>query len=296
MNRILLDHLAIRKLEARLKANKEAFKPQKTKKAIVYYAIYLYVSLRRQQFENQQMMWCLPEATQVRRYMRPLKLYYEPGFNYKALNTVAPKMYHLGPGKRHRTVSCGDATRCARILELLHRQGETGKLAPTIVGEMGHPDITKRKQGGHPVSQRADDIFSYVESVRRRGLVAPEVYTELFVCVTTRDLPILVYMIWAEANKGFTGYLMVKMWLRYVTLWHKYDIDCIGVVTDACGPGVWGGSYMMTPAPWLLGGSKGSHAAAAAAAGPGCAASEGGRASEEAGGGGISPLESSKPF
>ena len=59
----------------------------------------------------------------------------------------------------------------------------------------------------------------------------------------------MVYNIWLEPGCGFTAYHMLRMWLVYVEQWHRHDIDCVGVVTDACGQGVSAGVMLMTPSP-----------------------------------------------
>lgn len=192
---------------------------EKNHPAVLHYSIYQYVSVRRQQFENQKTLWELPEAQTVRREMKPFKIHYLPGISEKAVKEVAPRRYRTHPKKRHRTVSVGDGTRVSRIAELVHHAG----MRAVIVGEMGHPDISKRKEGGFPVPQKAEALSYYVQSLRKRGLLAHEVYTEIFVCVTAR-LPLLVCMVWLESNIGFTGLLMVKMWLHFVVLWHQNDI------------------------------------------------------------------------
>lgn len=252
--RAILANVGIRTREAKARHEAQASllskgpKPADHPLPIVYYSMYLYVSLRRQQFENQQQLWKLLSAKQCRDRMKPFKICYQPGISTRPLEEVAPRRFRIAPKKRHRTVSVGDGTRISRIGELLHHAGQQ----PIIVGEMGHPDISLRKEGGHPVSQRAEAIVEYIQSVRRRQLLSAEVYTEILWCITAKNIPLLVYNIWLESNKGFCGFLMVKMWLRYVQLYHKYDIDCIGWVTDACGQGVWGGEYIMTPNEFFI--------------------------------------------
>ena len=211
-------------------------------KVIIYYSIYLYVSLRRQQYENQQKLLKLLDDVQVRRAMAPIRIPYVPGVNHAALREVAPRRFRYSPGKRHRTVSVGDGTRISRFAELLQHKG----MQPLIVGEMDHPDITLRK-GGFPVNQSAEEISTYVKSVRRRQLLAAEVYTEILVCVTHPNIPLLVYMIFLECNKGFCGLMVVKMWLQFNQYYDDYDIDNIGFVTDACAAGCWAGDFIMTP-------------------------------------------------
>ena len=211
-------------------------------KVLVYYSIYLYVSLRRQQYVNQQQLFNLLDESQVRKAMAPLRIAYVPGVNHVAIGEVAPRRYRTTPGKRHRTVSVGDGTRISRIAELLQHRG----MQPLIVGEMDHPDITLRK-GGFPVNQSAEEICTYIKSVRRRQLLAAEVYTEILVCITNDSIPLLVYMIFLECNKGFCGYMVVKMWLQFNLYYEQYDIDTVGVVTDACAAGCWGGDFLMTP-------------------------------------------------
>ena len=249
VQRALVENLGIRlweKSARQLLIRKTAMVPgiklQPYPKCLVYLSIYLYVSLRRQQFENQAKLHMLLNACQVRKHIAPIKIAYVPGVSHRALEEVAPRRFRTAPGKRHRTVSVGDGTRISRIAELLQHKG----MQPLIVGEMDHPDITLRK-GGFPVSQSGEEISTYVKSVRRRQLLASEVHTEILVCVTASDIPLLVYMIFLECNKGFCGMMVVKLWLQFNVYYDKHDIDCVGVVTDACSAGCWAGDYIMTP-------------------------------------------------
>ena len=162
---------------------------------------------------------------------------FSPGVNRHCIDIVAPARYGVR-ASGDWLVNSGDATRGIMLL---------AELRDFLVGTVYPPDIDKwPSMPGIPIPQAYEDVLALLDAITSRECLAADIDKEIFVSLTS-DAPVLVHTIFPEPHSGFTGYYMLKMWLRFAEWAIAQALNYVGHTNDSCGQALVAARILHTP-------------------------------------------------
>ena len=97
-----------------------------------------------------------------------------------------------------------------------------------------------------------EDLVKVVNAIRDAGALCHDVHKEVFRSLFSGALPILVHTIFPNPSKGFTGLKHAKMWMWFISRFHKAKVNVVGWGSDFCSTGIVAGRIFGVPTAALL--------------------------------------------
>ena len=223
----------------------------KTDARIADLSILLMNKLSRQDYTTVASIMKLPTFRWAQMQKQKSVLQFILGINHEIVKKIGKPRY-----EDHWVVSMGDGSRIVRLIER-YQDKLVGVEYPADVSQWpaekkGEDGSCNPDEWAPTVPQEASEALKYVRAKREKNQLSHEMYSEAFRCISDKEIPLLVYVLFPEPSKGFNGHFHLKFYYRLIEIWHENNITCVGFVSDSCSTGLSAGPALMTPTVALI--------------------------------------------